>query len=526
MTLKGGIVTKLGLAYLSMPIIIFMIGWLRWEVGILACLLVVFGLIKVLRGCKRGKTLEPIVEPCNELKISPAVLFVLCGCVLLWCIFAGQGGFVVQTNDWNWRNATFRDLITHDWPVRYDQWNRALVLYVGHWLPSALVGKLIMASVGDVQWAWRIGNVALLFWTYAGVMLVLAQLLLLVNANSRRRQLGALLLLVFFGGCGALGTMILGCGQLIFGWQYRFAWWEFHPWWAGWCQFSSNSTCLYWVFNQTIAPWVAILLLARGVRLADIAFVLALVLICAPIPSMGVGFFVAVLVVRGLIELVKSDKWHDVVSGVFSSQNIIGVFVIVPIVFLYLSANPRSAGFSFAWVGMALDFFVCRTVLFLACEVGLYFLLTYKWFGKNIWWRTSLVLLCVCSLVEIDGGPEFCMRASIPAMMLLSIMCFCSYIKYKSSKLHSWSATALMLSMIVGALVPWREQMQYLGVLCKVGFGVVMEDKIVTFDQDLIRNYGPQGEWIVSSCNAKDYESMPFYRYLAKRSEVIKEDRQ
>lgn len=506
MTLKSELVTRYCLAYLSLPIIVFITGWLRLEVGILPFCLLIIALLMVLYKRGRSSSLVPIVEPCAELKISPVVLLTLMVCLFVWCLFAGQGGFVVQTYDWNWRNATFRDLITHDWPVRYDQWNRALVFYAGHWLVPALVGKLALGAIGDAQCAWRIGNIALLIWTYCGVLLVLAQLLLLLNASSSRRQLGVLLLLVFFGGCGALGTISLRFWHYVDGAPYRFSWLEFDPWWSGWYQFSSNSTCLYWVFHQTVAPWVAILLIARGVRLSDVAFILSLVLICAPLPSIGIAFFVSVLVVRCLVELTKLGKWRDAVSSVVSLQNMIGVFVVVPVVALYLSANPQCGGFSFVWSDMPCLFFVRRTLLFLFCEVGLYFLLTYKWLSNNIWWRSSLAWLCFCPLVRVAGGqPDFCMRASIPAMMILSVMCYYSYIKYKSLDLHGKQMSVLLLCMVIGALVPWREQTKYMGLLREYGFGVVVNDRIGTFDQNF-----DYCEGIVSNCNGKNIDNTFF----------------
>ncbi len=519
MRLKSNIVSLLGLIWLSLPTIIFMMGWLRLEIGLPAAFLVAFAMVKTLNGHHREKTLAPLGNPCEELRVSPLVFGVLAMGVLLWCVMAGQGGFVVQTWDWNWRNATFRDLITHEWPVRYDAWNRALSFYVGHWLAPALVGKVVFAATGSMTLAWCLGNVALLIWTWAGVMIVLAQLLLLLGARSSRSQFCVFMLMVFWGGCGALGPILLSLEALMTGGDPMFAWWEFSYWWSGWYQFSPNSTCLYWVFHQTVAAWVAILLLARGARLSDSVFALSLVLIYAPLPAMGIAIFVVVLGVSYLVDLGKTGRWSIAVMEMLSFQNLVGMLVVAPVIALYLSINPQAGIVSFIWQNNNWPFLLYRAVLFLLCEVGLYFLLSLKWFGLSIWWRTAVVWLCICPLVRIGSGADFCMRASIPALMILSVMCYCSYIKYKAEGRCNWHARALLLCLFIGMLVPWREMTLYLSCLNYLGFGRVAEDHIVTFDRDLneIKRFGEnRGAWVASFCNATDVNATFFFSRLAK----------
>lgn len=49
----------------------------------------------------------------------------------------GIGGHYYQSPDWDWRNAIFHDLIYKKWPVIYSEYDKALVYYIGYWLPSA-----------------------------------------------------------------------------------------------------------------------------------------------------------------------------------------------------------------------------------------------------------------------------------------------------------------------------------------------------------------------------------------------------
>lgn len=523
MTLRGSLVTKCALAYLGAPTIIFLFGWLRWEIGVPAALLAGTALVCAFRRNGAGESLEPLSEPAEELRISPWVALALVGCIVIWCIMAGQGGFVVQTNDWNWRNATFRDMITHEWPVRYDAWNRALVFYVGHWLPSAIVGKLALAATGDLAMAWRIGNLALLAWTAFGVTLALAQLLQLLKAHSALRQLAVLLLLVFWGGCDAFGTTMLNAKRILAGASADGLWWKFGSWWFDrYYQFSPNSTCLYWVFHQAVPAWVAILLVARGAQLSTIALIASFALICGPLPGIGIAFFVAVLVGRQMFERVRDGRWRIAVSDALSFQNMTGVFVVFPAVALFFFSNSQSAQFSSAWSEKGVGWFASRTALFLACVVGPYAVLTFRRFRKSVWWWCVLVWSCVCPAIRIGGEADFCMRASIPAMMCLSALCFLSVSDYllRRSKL----AWVLLGFMIMGTFVPCREMSLYLRRLSATGPGVVEADRIVTFDQDLEakflneKGYWPGiGDWITSKCNIKSPDDAFFYRHMAKR---------
>ena len=115
MTLKNETVGKCVLAYLALPTVVFLLGWLRWELGVPAG---IAGLAALGRAFRRKRddgavTLAPIAEPAERLEIAVPVALALVAGIVAWCVLAGQGGFVVQSGDWNWRNATFSDLITH-----------------------------------------------------------------------------------------------------------------------------------------------------------------------------------------------------------------------------------------------------------------------------------------------------------------------------------------------------------------------------------------------------------------------------
>jgi len=515
MWVKSENLRKWVFAYLALPNLIFMIGFLRWEILLPAVFFLVAALISIWRGGnRRDVVLEPLVPSadCVHLPMRWAVAFAVA--VTLWCIMAGQGGFVVQTTDWNWRNATFRDLITHEWPVRYDDFGRALVFYVGHWLPAAVVGKAVFGLTGDLSIAWRAGNVALLVWTASGLLIALAQLSLLLKADSPLRRFGVLALLIFFGGMDALGAWGLNIKQILSGCAPLNPWLDFGELWAPPFNYPSNSSCLYWAFHQTAATWIAVFYIARGVRMLELAFVVSLVSLSAPLPNVGLAFIAAALVLRRLA-VSRRDAW-DVVKAAVSVPNITGVAVVTPLVAALLCANDQTGGITFAWYDMGAGFFFRRCVFFLCFEIGLYFVLSYKWFYRSTWWWTALIWLCICPAVKVGEWADFCMKAMMPAFAALSVMAAFSFIRYRCCR--DWRAFALAGCLAVGAYVPVKEILWYAYRTAHVGVGVVVEDRIGTFDQDVVGRYGENcGKMIVSMCNVSDPDSRFFYRWMARK---------
>ena len=139
--------------------------------------------------------------------------------------------------------------------------------------------------------------------------------------------------------------------------------------------YTSNSTCLFWVFHQAVPAWVAILFFARGARLSESAFLVSLLPICGPFPAIGIAFAVCVL---GLNRVCSSaGGFLRVLRASVSLPNLIGVFVVAPLVAAFICCNPAAGRFSFAWMETYAVFSFTRWLLFFGCELGLYFAFTF-----------------------------------------------------------------------------------------------------------------------------------------------------
>ena len=162
-----------------------------------------------------------------------------------------------------------------------------------------------------------------------------------------------------------------------------------------------------------------------------------------------------------------------------------------------------------------------RWILFFVCELGLYFALTFERCHRSSWWWSALVWLLFCPIVKLDGGADFCMRAPIPLFLVLSVFVFVTTVHYIG--VHSWKWIALVVCLAIGSYVTTKEMIWTLYHCSRLGFGVVINDKIVTFDQDLESRFAEEynwpgiGDWITSRCNVKDPDKLFFYKWLARR---------
>ena len=103
------------LAYVALPVGLFLAGWLRlhWAVPLLVTLLL--GTVSWGRRLRAtGVSAEGVGRPVTVSALASAVLL-----VAVVVAFLGPGGFGVQTWDWAKHEAILRDLVEQPWPVAY-----------------------------------------------------------------------------------------------------------------------------------------------------------------------------------------------------------------------------------------------------------------------------------------------------------------------------------------------------------------------------------------------------------------------
>ena len=153
------VLRRYALVFISLPMLCFFIGWLKWYWAVPACLALVICIIslddnnKLFRMLSKKKA-DMNASPDNDKKlvISRTMLIVVILAAFTYLFFCGVGRLWSQSDDYLWRNAIFRDLIVKKWPVFYDTYDGALSYYIGTWLPAAIVGKIAYSmGAGDLH---------------------------------------------------------------------------------------------------------------------------------------------------------------------------------------------------------------------------------------------------------------------------------------------------------------------------------------------------------------------------------------
>lgn len=383
--------------YLAIPVLIFSSFWLRAPYSLISAILISIGV-----GCylwiMRDQTARVAGISVRYIAITLAICIVL-------AILSGAGGFVWQKPDWAKHNVILNDLIDFPWPVYYGETRFApdttLVYYLGYYLPSALVGKFL---------GWRIGEVSLFLWTVIGLW-VFAQL------TRRMTRWSPHQFLLFFAMSGAdilgiIATQVFSPHPLPFLQIEQY---------ANGLQFSSAMTQLTWVPQHAISGWIGTMLGLRALQKDRSVHTLPLLVCVTAFWSPFVAIGLALLFIP--VYLTKNAR---TMIGVFS---IISVLPLAVVCLLYYRSTVPSTGSLWDLYLLAGSDILGNIGLYIAFLIldlfvlGVIVLFVWRSVASSmrrvlIW---SFVLLCLIPLIRFARGPDFVMRASIPALTVVFI---------------------------------------------------------------------------------------------------------
>lgn len=439
--------------YLVLPTVMFLFGWLKTPYAIILVISLLLSMYVTVRDFEQVeffKDYYPLIRNAGAKTLM--IVFV----VLLWVGFSGIGGFAFQNSDFTLRNAVFRDLISFHWPVIYSYTNQqgfvpysghegGLVYYLSYWLPAALVGKFF---------GWHIANVALYVWTVIGVLLTLY----LLFRYLKKSPIILTIILIFWSGLDIVGTLLKGHFPALG---------EHIEWWAGLYQYSSNTTTLFWVFNQTIPVWVIIMLMMNQKNTKSILFTYALAFPFAPFPCIGLAPFVFTYMFFGPMSHDDIPRFSRLKSIVFSNlKQTINVrnFVVAPLIiivfFLYYTSNHGnlgSSGISSLSGENGAAKALIRYFAFILLEFGVYSLLIIKYFRRNPWFIIAIISLILIPNYHAGVSNDFVMRSSIPALIILMIYVSTFLFQEVKTRTSNRAKIFLVISLFLGAITPVQE---------------------------------------------------------------------
>ena len=405
-------------AYLTIPIVIFLTGYLKPWIGIPAALLMMVCTVFSCRDFCKGpeKKLSDQSSSFTGMKMPLKYLIILAVISLVTVFVSGVGEYIYSMVDHVFRRAIFNDLINYKWPVIYDyktqinprvisvlgktEGTTALVYYTTFWMPSALVGKLFGTAAG---------NVFLLIWTSLGVWLTLVGTTLFI----RRISWAVPIIFITFSGLDALPNLVYELTEYdgymaVEHWLPTFA-------------YMSNFTQLSNVFNQCVPIWVVTVMLMLSSNVRSAGYIGSLSFAYSPWASIGMIPMALALAFR---KELQPEKRSNVILQILNPFGIISCAVMLGIYGPYYMVSTSASDESgFSWT-FCRNFgeFLLFWLLLMIIEVVPFVLVLWKKQKKEPLFIASVITLALIPVYRISYFNDFSMRASLPALFIISVM--------------------------------------------------------------------------------------------------------
>ncbi|MEP6885088.1 MAG: hypothetical protein ABJC66_10110 [Gammaproteobacteria bacterium] len=427
------VLDRVAIAYIVLPLLIFLVGWL----AVWAALPLVGCVVYSLRSLFVA---PPAMArfPVTPLQITVAVFV---GCA--WTVFGGTEHLFFANSDWHMRDAILHDLVVSPWPVGYGELDGKEILLrapIGYYMPAALIGKWV--GLAGAHWAMSA-------WTAIGAIAFLLQVLSLTPSRPSTAVCVALVL-VFFSGFDIVGG-IISVPRFVATWDIA----RNLEWWAGSYVYPSMTSQLFWAPNHSLAGWLTIGLLCRNSDRTQVDAILPIVVIAvvlwSPLAALGVAPFVVWKAVAGV---VRDRSWSVADPRAWAPALLVGI-VICAYLTLDIGRIPKSLGVAVdGYANLWSD--LLRQAQFFLLEAGLI------GFAVLAIMRSSQVvlalgILALLPLVNFGSANDFVMRVSIPSLAVLAIAC-CLALTRPSQDLRAVRKKWVLGGMlVVGAMTPFQE---------------------------------------------------------------------
>lgn len=369
------------LVFLTLPLVVFFVGFATWFVAGPALL----SIVAVLYRCR----------PDRPHWSRPGWRTVYC--VVLSGLFLWACGYLPPFGrSWDWLKhfAVINELARYPWPPVNDETHTFLRYALGFYLVPGLVARLF----GE-----RVIEPMVFLQTWLGLFLVLS---LLLEKIKPSRPGPFLIVFLLFGGLDLVGWWLFGSDRTLLSTK---EWWTSRSYLFA---YEGHATLFLWVPQHALAGMLGTILLVsnegRPVAPRSMGLLGAAVLFWSPFAAIGLLPFALAAAARA---------WRDVFTD---AGNVLCALTLVAPLLGYLLAGssdiPR--GFTFTRPGFSVSLYAAFVLL----EAGFY-LVALRLRG----WRhlrhplIVVALLVVIPLYRIGVYNDFAMRASIPALMLLAI---------------------------------------------------------------------------------------------------------
>jgi hypothetical protein len=218
------------------------------------------------------------------------------------------------------------------------------------------------------------------------------------------------------------------------------------------------TTQLFWVFNQAMPLWIFIMLILLQENNRQIVFLMGLAVLYGPFPFVGLIPICLVAMFSRKYEHENGYKgWiKEFIKDTFTIENVLCGGAIGITSYLYFKGNSSAQVMGTSTQNVDVKGYFFMYSLFILFEAGVYFIATAKNSARDKYFYTSLISLLLIPLFKIGSGGDFCMRTSIPALVVLYLIVVKSLMDYKNKgdKIRFYALLALLL---IGAATPFHE---------------------------------------------------------------------
>lgn len=329
--------------------------------------------------------------------------------IVVWCCLSGLGGYVLQPGDWYKHNLILNDLINMSWPVRYECGDERGVLcyYIAEYLIPAAIGKV---------WGFDAAAITLLIWVVIGLFLTV---FLLYNqyGNNMAWTLPIIVFCLF-----SFATLLGPLSGIYKGWFPEDASDGF-MWLSNTIriQYSSNITLLRWVFPQFVPTAVTLTLLFRYRNQYEMwGMCIAPLILYSTFAFVGM---VELLLLLFAADCIKNRQVRTQFRRFISMGNVVTVLDIV-LFAVYIGGNVLQEKPETAQMGFTLIDYSERIWVLIVFEIAWMFwmvLLMKNESHNGVLWVASISLF-LFPFFTMGMYNDFCMRASIPALLCLCFL--------------------------------------------------------------------------------------------------------
>lgn len=399
LTISGRLAASCTVAYMALPTLLFLLGWVRPLFSIPAAAAVA-----------AASVLLSATIPAPTLHLTRRQLAIyLCALALslLWLLAGGMTGITSQHADFVVRNPIYETLIRCDWPL-VDAGDSHFIYYLAFWLPPALACKCFSCS--DIF----IINYVLTAWTGLGLALTLTVLW----SRFRSATLLFLLLLIFQGPLDG----IVRWGLHLLNLQGPLA----HELYLTVLAFFGGvppTMQLHYTFHHTTLLWLFLAMaVSWNIPPKYQLFLASLCLLASPIGSLGLLVFIAV---RTLVHRTPVRQY-------FSSWTVLAGAALVLLAGIYFTSSNGNNRIRLTWQDSPFDLLQYGNWKFWGAMAGSWLLtvgvpaaLLFRRFKKDALFWSALVILTLTYFIyigSVGGYNEFCYKASSVSFFCLALL--------------------------------------------------------------------------------------------------------